>query len=329
MVKKTIILIISLFLTSTLITPLGAIKIENQLSTSVFNDILYVGGSGPGNYTKIQAAINDALPGDTIYVYDDSSPYPENLIITTPLYLTGEHKDTTIIQGRTTNYTIQVLINDVVIQCFTITHDYDLEDDYLVTLYINSNDNSIIDNIFPSKPFRRERTILLYNSSYNQLSNNQIQQNYDTAIELRNSHHNTITENIITGIIWRRGKGIQLIDSSHNIIYRNEFSKISCCVQINELINHSTHNQITQNNFLLYYYRMSGVYFYYEYHIQPGNRHNLFDQNYWNRPRILPKYALGWISLFWIPTGNYGYLVKIIYPQFDLHPASKPYDIGT
>jgi len=41
---------------------------------------LYVGGSGPGNYTKIQDAIDDASYGDTVFVYNGTySDYsPEN-----------------------------------------------------------------------------------------------------------------------------------------------------------------------------------------------------------------------------------------------------------
>jgi len=39
---------------------------------------LYVGGSGPNNYSSIQKAINFAEPGDTIFIYDDSSPYYES-----------------------------------------------------------------------------------------------------------------------------------------------------------------------------------------------------------------------------------------------------------
>ena len=35
---------------------------------------LYVGGSGPGNFSHIQDAIDAASPGDTVFVYDDSSP---------------------------------------------------------------------------------------------------------------------------------------------------------------------------------------------------------------------------------------------------------------
>jgi len=45
---------------------------------------------------------------------------------------------------------------------------------------------------------------------------------------------------------------------------------------------------------------------------------NLWDHNYWNRPRLLPKLILG---------------IKIIdekkkiFAEFDWHPAKEPYDI--
>ena len=50
---------------------------------------LYVGGSGPNNYTKIQDAIDNASNGDTIFVYDDSSPYYENIVIDKSVTLIG------------------------------------------------------------------------------------------------------------------------------------------------------------------------------------------------------------------------------------------------
>ena len=40
-------------------------------------NILYVGGNGPNNYTKIQDAINNANNGDTVYVYN--ATYWENI----------------------------------------------------------------------------------------------------------------------------------------------------------------------------------------------------------------------------------------------------------
>ncbi len=60
--------------------------------------VLYVGGSGPNNYTSIQDAIDDALPGDTIFVY--SGVYYENVRVYKSINLIGENEETTIIDGR-------------------------------------------------------------------------------------------------------------------------------------------------------------------------------------------------------------------------------------
>jgi len=83
----------------TCIIPTTAQTTEKTQSTSRGN-WLYVGGSGPGNYTRIQDAIDNASDwGDTVFVYDDSSPYYEFLIINKSISLIGENKDTTIIKG--------------------------------------------------------------------------------------------------------------------------------------------------------------------------------------------------------------------------------------
>ena len=60
---------------------------------------LYVGGTGPNNYTSIQNAIDDAYPGDTIFVY--SGIYRENIDIgfKKDIKVIGEDKYTTIIDG--------------------------------------------------------------------------------------------------------------------------------------------------------------------------------------------------------------------------------------
>ena len=57
--------------------------IKADSSAVIDGNTLYVGGIGPGNYTTIQSAIDDALDDDTIYVYDYSSPYIENIVIET------------------------------------------------------------------------------------------------------------------------------------------------------------------------------------------------------------------------------------------------------
>ncbi|EMR75381.1 nitrous oxidase accessory protein [Thermoplasmatales archaeon SCGC AB-540-F20] len=60
--------------------------------------ILYVGGSGPGNYSTIQEAIDDANSGDTVFVYNGT--YYENVDITKDgINLIGENKNITIIDA--------------------------------------------------------------------------------------------------------------------------------------------------------------------------------------------------------------------------------------
>jgi parallel beta-helix repeat protein len=67
---------------------------------------LYVGGSGPGNYSSIKAAVNDATDGDTIFVY--SGKYVECVRTTKSIELHGEDKHTTIIDSNGNGHTVNV-----------------------------------------------------------------------------------------------------------------------------------------------------------------------------------------------------------------------------
>jgi len=82
--------------------------------------ILHVGGFGEGNFSSINEAINNSNNGDVIYVYDDSSPYYENIIINKSISLIGENKTTTFINGNEQNTVISIIANDVLIKGFTI-----------------------------------------------------------------------------------------------------------------------------------------------------------------------------------------------------------------
>ncbi len=93
---------------------------STPIITNLCNNILYVGGSGANNYTSIQEAINDALPGDIIFVYDDSSPYYENLIINKSIKLIGENRETTIIDGKGTKSVIEIVADNISISNFSI-----------------------------------------------------------------------------------------------------------------------------------------------------------------------------------------------------------------
>ena len=115
---------IILLFVGTCIIPAIAEDIEKPLPSSRGN-WLYVGGNGPGTYTKIEDAIDNASDGDTVFVYNDSSPYYENtIVINTSISLIGENKNTTIIDGGGWSYSvIQIIASDVKISGFTIQNN--------------------------------------------------------------------------------------------------------------------------------------------------------------------------------------------------------------
>jgi hypothetical protein len=95
--KKIIILCVVFLFVGMSVTSISGNQINNQtIKQSVRGSILYVGGIGEGNYTNIQDAVDDATDGDTVFVYDDSSPYYEwNILINKSITLVGENRDTT------------------------------------------------------------------------------------------------------------------------------------------------------------------------------------------------------------------------------------------
>jgi len=93
------------------------IKNINTLET-----ILYVGGTGPNNYTSIQKAIADAHQNDTIYVY--SGTYYEAVLIDKPLKMVGENKTTTILEGNGTRDIITILADYVCVTNFSIQNGH-------------------------------------------------------------------------------------------------------------------------------------------------------------------------------------------------------------
>jgi len=97
--KKVVVCAILVFCVET--SAASAFNVNHSLNPRPGNhgNTLYVGGAGPGNYSKIQDAINNASDGDTVFVCDDSSPYQENLLVNTSVYLLGENRDTTVIDG--------------------------------------------------------------------------------------------------------------------------------------------------------------------------------------------------------------------------------------
>ena len=69
--------------------------VEKSTKASFDGNTLYVGGDGPGNYTSIQHAVNDANDGDTVFVYNGT--YIENIHIEKSLNIIGQGRETTFV----------------------------------------------------------------------------------------------------------------------------------------------------------------------------------------------------------------------------------------
>ena len=74
----------------------------------------------PDDYPTIQEAINNANNGDTIFVRVGT--YYENLVVDKSITLTGENKETTIIDGGKKENVTKIIADHVTISGFTITN---------------------------------------------------------------------------------------------------------------------------------------------------------------------------------------------------------------
>ncbi len=87
-------------------------------TTASDSSMVYVGGSGPGNYSSIQEAIDDVALGGTVFVY--SGTYYENIIIDKNINIFGEDRDTTVIDGCGLNKAIKICADNVCVSGFTV-----------------------------------------------------------------------------------------------------------------------------------------------------------------------------------------------------------------
>jgi parallel beta-helix repeat protein len=72
----------------------------------------------PDDYKTIQMAIDSASPGDTVYVR--SGIYVERIVVDKPVFLIGENKQTTVIDGSGTGTIVQITNSNVEVANFTI-----------------------------------------------------------------------------------------------------------------------------------------------------------------------------------------------------------------
>jgi len=241
MFRKGIALAVMLLFIGMAFTPTSGIDLGKQsILVTLGRDILYVGGTGTGNYSTIQEAIDDASEGDTVFVYNNSSPYFENVIVNKSINLIGEDKDSTVIDGNQIKRSvINISVDYVNISGFTIKNcSYVTPSTFagieMRSSYSTITDNNIVSNKLPG--------IYLLDSNYNNISWNNISKNRFAIIIYLNSEYNNISYNYIE-------RGIHLIDNSHfNSISYNQIvgsSSASASIEIDRYCNNTqVHNNM-------------------------------------------------------------------------------------
>ena len=243
--------------------------VDNVKKSSILvsdGNTLYVGGSGEGNYSKIQDAIDNASDGDTVFVFDDSSPYYENVIVDKSISLIGEDKNTTVIDGATNGNGVNISADIVTIVGFNIQN---CSNGAGICIYSNNSiitDNIISYNMIGIETYyggdSQDPTVLL-SCGYNTITNNLIIFNEDLGIGLIGVN-NTVNSNIISqtqygimltfavannlsnNFISENECGIFVIGSYNNVIYQNNISENE---KLGIQIFCTSADKIIQNNF--------------------------------------------------------------------------------
>ena len=205
---------------------------------TLFRTTRYVGGTGLGNYSSIQGAMNNATQGDTIFVYP--GVYHESIIVQKPLILIGENSTTTIIDGGGTGYVVTLAAGHSTISGFTITHSK--KKFPLAGIYITSDGNTVSGCILTDNFYGMQ---LGYGTGYNLILNNTIYHNGRCGVYFNHSSNNRLIGNQVRD---QPVNGFGLFEFSNNnsIINNTLLQNMYSGVNIRE----SYDNQVIGNSFI-------------------------------------------------------------------------------
>jgi parallel beta-helix repeat protein len=324
MIRKWLAVGIVLLFIGMVIIPSTTQNIEKSVPPSR-GHWFYVGGSGPGNYTTIRDAIDNASDGDTVYVFQGTYYYMG--YINNSINLIGENRDTTIIgirepftifwvfadnfhinnftlwnYGKATLPKISIYSDSCIIENMRFMGEPETASQSLGEIYLISANNTIIRNNFFNYPptwVQIGAAIRLDHSSNTTIEDNKMDL-YLAGIALFNeSNGNIISNNTINSYL-----GVE--NSKNNVLIRNELfililDNASVTVTRNDFENYSLETWLRAGQ-----------------QMQCRNTEITLDNNYWGRQRWLPKIFLGTRTM----SGKTRLTLVI-----DWHPARAPYDI--
>ncbi|MEE9341962.1 MAG: NosD domain-containing protein [Thermoplasmata archaeon] len=197
---------------------------------------LYVGGAGPGNHTTIQGAVDAAIPGDTVYVYNGT--YHEHVALDKTLSLVGEDRNATVLDGSGTGVPLNVTADWVNVTGFNFTNSgtdwedaglelysahncnisYNIFQDSMEHIGLLLSDNNTIIHNEVLGPFNG---IVVSRSSDNTIVRNTVYSNGNMGISVSRGDNNTVSNNTVVG----NDDGIMLGGwANHTLVADNNIS---------------------------------------------------------------------------------------------------------
>lgn len=230
---------ISIYLITFLLIGTGFLTIASgdESNKAVLNSVntLYVGGTGPGNYSSIQSAIDDSSDGDTVFVY--AGVYDENIRISTQIQLIGIEKEKTIISASNSS---EFLILDSVDFAFIENLSFlCMDDEQFDVIKMVKCNNCTISNIdLISETL--QRSAIKVNGFFNTVEKITTRGRYFFAgVELFHGGSNTIKNNSFESC----SEGILIHRSHNNLVSSNEMTNTTNGIYIEE----GNNNFITRN----------------------------------------------------------------------------------
>ncbi len=201
LIRKGFVIVIILLFVGTGFIPVTAQNTEESLLPSRGN-WLYVGGSGPGNYSSIQDAIENASDGDTVFVY--KGIYHENVAIYHMISVLGENKESTIIDGNESTDVVSITGNTIFFSGFTVRNSSLFGSAAGITVYGNIGYVEITDVYVTDNAVG----ILLRSGTGTKIHDTVIINNTETGVYVH-SYRSEIFDNVIAN---NRFFGIVLLD---------------------------------------------------------------------------------------------------------------------
>jgi parallel beta-helix repeat protein len=201
------------------IAGLGGILFSDiiSISSNVEAKTIIVDISGNGNYTKIQEAINNAKPGDTINIW--AGMYYENIVVDKTLTVIGNGTSSTIINGSYQGDVVYVSGDWVNLTGFTATNSGQQPGFFYESgIKLDKADNAHIYNIFSTN---NDYAICLKNSHNNLIENSNLSLNAHGSYFFNSNNNSFINNSNINS-----GDGIWVKNSENIKILNNTFRKI-------------------------------------------------------------------------------------------------------